>query len=87
MRGVIDRIVDQTWAVILVGDDEIEFKVPLDKLPNDIREGSIVKVTIDNDVILRVDVLEDETTATQTELSEKMKKLKSRMRSNFKRND
>lgn len=85
MKGVIDRIVDGKWAVILVGDEEAEYQVPLEELPANIKEGSVVQVEIANGSVAKVVLLENETAAKQTEISSKLSLLQSRKRSNFKR--
>ncbi|MCT8140467.1 DUF3006 domain-containing protein [Anaerobacillus sp. CMMVII] len=86
MKGVIDRIVDSKWAVILVGEEEVEHNVPIDKLPADSREGSIVEVELLNGTIVNVINLPNETAIQQAQITDKMNLLKSRKRSNFKRN-
>ncbi len=53
MKAVIDRIENET-AVILFGDDEVVLDVPLHHLPDDVTEGTW----------LRVDFLIDEHTTS-----------------------
>jgi hypothetical protein len=48
-RAVVDRIVDDTTAVLLVGPTEAEFLVPSDSLPEEAAEGSWVVVDLDTD--------------------------------------
>ena len=43
-RAFIDRIVDGTMAVLLVGPDETELHVPVDQLPPDAGEGDWVVI-------------------------------------------
>jgi hypothetical protein len=38
-RAVLDRIVDGRVAVLLVGDDQTELRVPTDVMPADATEG------------------------------------------------
>lgn len=40
MRAVIDRIVDGTHAVLLVGEEETELVMPVNNLPAGAREGT-----------------------------------------------
>jgi hypothetical protein len=85
MRGVIDRFVDDKWAVILVGEEETEYNVLVEQLPMNVEESSVVQVDIVNGSVVKVALLEDETTTQQTNISKKMELLKARKRSNFKR--
>jgi beta-lactamase superfamily II metal-dependent hydrolase len=48
-RAVVDRIVDGTTAVLLVGPTEDELLVPADSLPEEAAEGSWVVVDLDAD--------------------------------------
>ncbi|QOY38179.1 DUF3006 domain-containing protein [Anaerobacillus isosaccharinicus] len=85
MKGVVDRIVDGKWAVILVGEDEAEYNVPLEELPEEIKEGNVVQVKIVNGSVAEVLLLEGQTAAKQSEINDKMSLLQARKRSNFKR--
>lgn len=85
MRAVVDRIVDSKWVVLIVGEDEQEFNVPVEKLSNDIKEGSIVDVTIENGEIVSVLLLQEDTNEQEVRINEKLNLLKARKRSNFKR--
>jgi hypothetical protein len=85
MRGVIDRFVDEKWVVILVGEEETEYNVLVEQLPMNVKESSVVQVDIVNGSVVKVALLEDETTTQQTNISKKMELLKARKRSNFKR--
>ena len=56
-RAVIDRIVDGTTAVLLVGPDETELLLPADELPETATEGVWVTLDPDSDppAVLAVD--------------------------------
>ena len=86
MKAVIDRIVDGKLAVLLVGEEEKEYNVPLEDLPQGVKEGCLVSVKINEGVIVSVQLLQEETNEQQTRINEKLNKLKSRKRSNFKSN-
>ncbi|OIJ17408.1 hypothetical protein BKP37_02585 [Anaerobacillus alkalilacustris] len=85
MKGIIDRILDGKWAVILVGKDETEYNVPIEKLPLKAKEGSVVSVKLEGNVVVSMNLLEDETNSQKNIINDKMNLLKSRQRSNFKR--
>lgn len=85
MRGIIDRFIDEKWAVILVGEEEAEYNVPVDRLPMNVKESSVVQVDIVNGSVVKVEFLEEETTNQQATISKKMELLRARKRSNFKR--
>ncbi|OIJ13789.1 hypothetical protein BKP35_08390 [Anaerobacillus arseniciselenatis] len=86
MKAVIDRFVDGELAVLLVGEEEKEYNVPIKDLPQGAKEGSIVNVTITDGTIVALQLLLEETNAQQNRMNEKLNQLKSRKRSNFKRN-
>ncbi|WP_161568192.1 DUF3006 domain-containing protein [Anaerobacillus alkaliphilus] len=85
MKGVIDRIVDGKWAVLLVGDEEKEYNVPLVSLPSNAKQGSIVQLELENEEITKIVILEDETTSEHERINDKLNVLRSRKKSNFKR--
>jgi hypothetical protein len=45
VRAVVDRIVEGV-AVLLVGDEETQFDVPVDELPSQVRQGSWLRVRL-----------------------------------------
>ncbi len=85
MKGVIDRIIEGKWAVILIGEEEIEDRIRLEMLPTNVKEGSVVQIKIENGSICALKLLEAETTAQLTRIQEKMNVLKTRKRSSFHR--
>ena len=46
LRAVVDRIVDGAIAVLLVGDDEVELTVPVERLPQGAGEGSVLTLAL-----------------------------------------
>jgi hypothetical protein len=48
MRAVVDRIEDG-FAVLLFGDQEIKVDMPRELLPHDLKEGDILNVTVEVD--------------------------------------
>lgn len=85
MRGIIDRFVDSNWAVLLVGDEEREYNVPLEMLPMNAKEGSMIEVEIQDSEVKNIVLLLEETTREQERIKSKMDLLRSRKKSNFKR--
>jgi ABC-type uncharacterized transport system ATPase subunit len=77
MKGYLDRIDDNKFAVILVEGLDKEFVIPKDVLP----EGSTVKsyldLTIENDEITGVTLNEQQTRNEQQKVDELMSKLRS----------
>lgn len=79
-KAVIDRIVDEKTAVILVGEDERQHHYPADKLPEGAREGTWLRVRVESGEIVFVEVDQEETDTTRRRLQEKMDKLRARDR-------
>lgn len=84
MKAVVDRIVDGKWAVLLAESNGKEYNLPVENLPPYVKEGSIVSIILENNVVSTVKLLEDETLNEQNRINEKMNKLQSRKKSNFK---
>ena len=79
-KAVIDRIVDEKTAVILVGDDEQEHHCPVDKLPIGAREGTWLWVQVENGEIVSLEVDQEETDIVHRRILEKIDKLRKRGR-------
>jgi hypothetical protein len=75
---VIDRIVDGTTAVLLVGPSEDELLVPADVLPEGAREGSWLLVDLDTDPPTVFGVDDQLTEARSSELDSRMDQLRRR---------
>lgn len=53
MKGIIDRIEDGGWAVVLVGaNEDQQLDVPIAELPEDATDGTrlILKFEVDNEL-------------------------------------
>lgn len=79
-QAIVDRIVDETYAVLLVGPDETEVIILKDKLPGDASEGSIVNVRLDGKEV--VDIVLDQVAYEETKrrIAHKMDLLRQRGR-------
>jgi hypothetical protein len=77
-RAVVDRIVDDTTAVLLVGPSEDELLVPAVSLPAGVEEGSWVVVDLDADPPT-VSGIDHELTETRSrDLEARMEQLRER---------
>ena len=79
-KAVIDRIVDGKTAVILVGDDERQHHYPVNGLPAGAREGTWLRVQIENGGIMCIEVDREETESALRRIQAKMDKLRERGR-------
>lgn len=87
MKGYLDRIEDNKFAVILVEEINKEFILPKDELP----EGSVAQtyfdVTIEHDKIVSLTPNEQTTSSEQEKVEDMMAKLRSKSKtSKFKKN-
>lgn len=78
--AVIDRIVDGTHAVLLVGPDEVERIVPRRTLPADVREGTWLKVRFRGDCLVDAVIDTEATEAAAQRITAKMDLLRQRGR-------
>ncbi|OLS40845.1 DUF3006 domain-containing protein [Bacillus sp. MRMR6] len=78
MKGFLDRIEDQQFAVILVEELNQEFILPKEKLPPDSTEKSYFDVTVENGQITAITWNEQETSAQQQKVDDMMEKLRSK---------
>lgn len=80
-KAVLDRIVDDTHAVLLIGDDEIERIIPASQLPTGTSPGSWLSVEIEDDNrISSIVVDSEETERAQARIADKMDRLRKRGR-------
>ena len=81
--GVIDRIVDDETAVILIEDDgEVRDQrdVPVERVPEDAcKEGSVLAVTIEGGEIERLKYQPEETEERRESAQERLDRLGSRL--------
>jgi hypothetical protein len=77
-RAVVDRIVDGTTAVLLVGPTEDELLVTACSLPENAEEGSWVFLDLDADPPTIIEVDHELTEARSSELESRMDQLRER---------
>ena len=73
-KAVIDRVEDGT-AVLLVGDEERELLVPVTLLPSGARPGSWLRVKLDGERVVRIELDEAATESRRTRIQGKMDRL------------
>lgn len=83
MRAVVDRIVDGTQIVLLVGEEEVEMILLKEQLSIDVKEGTILDVNFVNGQLQGVKFMED---STHNRIADQVKQLRKRQRSKYKRN-
>lgn len=84
-KAYIDRFTDYGKAVLLVDQLKKEFLIAIDSLPTGSAPGTWFTVTIENDEISNFQFDEEKKTAMEQEVAERMKRLKSKKSSRFKR--
>ena len=77
-RAVIDRIVDGTTAVLLVGPDETELLLPADELPETATEGVWVTLDLDSDPTAVLTVDTELTEHRTTQVDDQMQRIRQR---------
>lgn len=76
-RAVIDRIVDGTHAVLLIGDEETEQIIPAEQLPDNAVEGTWLLIARDDTGrVVEVNVDEEETAEVQERIASKLSQLR-----------
>lgn len=78
--AVIDRIVDGTTAVLLIGDAEEKFSCSLDLLPLGSKEGSWLVVVLSQGELVEAHLDEEKTENMLQEVQDKRAKLLKRTR-------
>ena len=79
-KAVIDRIVDGATAVVLVGEDERQYHYPADQLPEGAREGTWLKVRVEDGQLVAMERDEEETAVSRRRIQGKMNELRERGR-------
>lgn len=80
--AVIDRFVDQAIAVLLVGPEEIEEHVPIERLPADAEEGTWLIIDEHGTILLDP----DQTERVESIITDKLAMLRQRsQKSQFKK--
>jgi hypothetical protein len=77
-KAVVDRIVDGKHAVLLVGDQEIEKVIPSSKLPDEITEGTWIRVEFNGNDLVAIEADQEETSKTKERIKSKMELLRQR---------
>lgn len=77
-KAVIDRIEEGKYAVLLVGNKQVEKSIPVEQLPEGARAGSWLKVRVTDDGVRDMLVDETETQAAQERVRSKLEMLRDR---------
>ncbi|WP_342431550.1 DUF3006 family protein [Neobacillus sp. FSL H8-0543] len=86
MKGYLDRIEENKYAVILVEEIQKEFIISKDELPIGSAEKSYFDITIENDKIATLKLNEQSTISEQQKTNDLMAKLRSKSKeSKFKK--
>jgi hypothetical protein len=78
IKGYLDRIEDNQFAVILVEEMKKEFIIPKKDLPKGSKENSYFEITIENEKITSLKLDEQTTLSEQEQVDEMMTKLRSK---------
>lgn len=84
-KAVIDRLVDKKQVVLLVGEQETEYILSIDKLPSGAKEGTWLKVRLSGADIDYLEIDKEETNEIKTRINNKLELLKKRQGSQFKK--
>jgi hypothetical protein len=88
IKGYLDRIEDNQYAVILVEEMKKEFIIPKEYLPQGSKEDSYFEIIIENEKITSIDLAEQTTLSEQEKVDDMMTKLRSKSKgSKFKKNE
>lgn len=79
-RAVVDRIVDDQSAVLIVGDDQREVVVPAGSLPDGAGAGTWLSVTIAGDELADARIDHEATEQARGRIASKMAQLRQRSR-------
>ena len=75
---MIDRVEDGRLAVLLVGKQERERVVPIERLPQGSGPGTWLKVRFEGDVMVEAAIDEEETERVKRRVQEKLEALRRR---------
>jgi len=79
-NAVVDRIVDKKHAVLLVGENEVEKIVPLEKLPAGTVGGTWLQVNFEEGKFVNAKIDAEETARTKARITAKVGRLRQRGR-------
>lgn len=75
--AALDRIEDGTHAVLIIGDPpERELVVPVEQLPQGVREGHWLRVVLEGDQFISAAIDEQATEAAKQRVQGKMERLR-----------
>ena len=80
--AVVDRIVDGKTAILLIEDgDKVidQFDINIEELPQEVDEGSVLTVQVDDNEITAMEYLEDETDSRRQTAQERFDRLSERL--------
>jgi len=77
---VIDRIVDNTTAVLLLGVEQVQFLCPVNSLPKGSGEGVWLQVKIKDGRLIWAELDLEKTSEMQNRIKAKLELLRQRMR-------
>ncbi len=77
-KAVIDRIEEGKHAVLLVGEDERELVVPVERLPAGVGAGAWLRVRIEGEDLTILGVDQGEEEAAKQRIEDKMAQLRQR---------
>ncbi len=80
--AVVDRIVDGKTAVLLFEDGDgvvDQFDIDIEELPEDVGEGGVLTVQINDNEITAMEYLEDETDSRRQTAQERFDRLSERL--------
>lgn len=80
MKGYLDRIEDDKFAVILVDEINEEFVISKDELPEDSAKGSYFDLIIENGKITSLKLNDETTLSEQQKVDDLMSKVRSKSR-------
>ncbi|GAK14422.1 DUF3006 domain-containing protein [Geomicrobium sp. JCM 19039] len=83
VQAVIDRIEDSIHAVLLVGEDEKERIVSVEALPDGVKEGEWLQLTIDDDQVTHIQQDREETERRESRIKNKMQQLQQKKGNRF----
>lgn len=77
-KAVIDRFEDEKTAVLLIEDESKEFYYPVSNLHQGLQAGDWIRIEIEGDLIVSIEIDMKETTERKKRISEKLNKLRNR---------
>ena len=87
IKGYLDRIEDNQFAVILVEEIKKELIIPVEELPEGSKVNSYFEISIENEKITSMKLDEQTTQTEQEKVDDLMTKLRSKSKgSKFKKN-